>query len=174
MRTLALGIAAIFGLGIALGSFVMGASKTAPSVAGASLEEALAAARLVDCGEGRKALVEPVVSNGEVVGKVTCAAIDSNAGHEAANAAVTRPVYAPAPARAQATANAPPARRNEDVGDREEKRSWQDSALIIGSSAGAGAGIGAIAKGGKGAAVGAAIGGVAGTVYDLSTRNKKK
>jgi len=54
-------------------------------------------------------------------------------------------------------------------------RSWSAVArtLIIGSSAGAGAGIGALAKGKKGAIVGAAVGGVAGTVYDLSTRNKK-
>jgi hypothetical protein len=54
-----------------------------------------------------------------------------------------------------------------------DSRSVKESALIIGGSAGAGAGIGAIAKGKKGAALGAAIGGVAGTVYDLLTRNKK-
>jgi hypothetical protein len=52
-------------------------------------------------------------------------------------------------------------------------RSAKETALIIGGSAGAGAGIGAIAKGKKGALLGAAIGGVAGTVYDLATRNRK-
>ncbi len=54
-----------------------------------------------------------------------------------------------------------------------KKRSWQKSALIIGSSAGAGALIGGLAKGGKGAAVGAAAGGVGGFIYDQLTRNKQ-
>lgn len=52
------------------------------------------------------------------------------------------------------------------------KRSWEKEALIIGGSSAAGAGIGAIAGGGKGAGIGAASGGVAGLVYDLATRNK--
>jgi hypothetical protein len=53
-----------------------------------------------------------------------------------------------------------------------KKRSWEKEALIIGGSAAAGAGIGALAGGKKGAAIGAASGGVAGLIYDLSTRNK--
>ena len=53
-----------------------------------------------------------------------------------------------------------------------KKRSWQKEALIIGGSAGAGAGIGAIVGGKKGAGIGAASGGIAGLIYDLSTRNK--
>jgi hypothetical protein len=83
-----------------------------------------------------------------------------------------RPVAEPVPAKAPAPAAAPaPAPvREEEV----KSRSVKDSALIIGGAAGAGAGIGAIAKGKKGAAVGAAIGGVAGAVYDLATRNPKR
>jgi hypothetical protein len=46
-------------------------------------------------------------------------------------------------------------------------------AAIIGGSAGAGAIIGAIAKGGKGAAVGAAVGGAAGTGAVLATKGKE-
>jgi hypothetical protein len=55
-----------------------------------------------------------------------------------------------------------------------KKRSWEKEALIIGGSAGAGAGIGAIAGGKKGAGIGAAAGGVGGLIYDLMTREKKK
>ena len=53
-----------------------------------------------------------------------------------------------------------------------KKRSWEKEALIIGGGAAAGAGIGALAGGGKGAGIGAATGGIAGLIYDLSTRNK--
>jgi hypothetical protein len=53
------------------------------------------------------------------------------------------------------------------------KRSWEQEALIIGGSAGAGTAIGAIAGGKKGAGVGAAAGGVGGLIFDLMTRDKK-
>jgi hypothetical protein len=52
------------------------------------------------------------------------------------------------------------------------KRSWEQEALIIGGSAGAGTAIGALAGGKKGAGVGAAAGGVGGLIFDLATRNK--
>ncbi len=52
------------------------------------------------------------------------------------------------------------------------RRSWEHEALIVGGSAGAGAAIGAAAKGKRGAAVGALTGGIAGLIYDLATRNK--
>lgn len=55
----------------------------------------------------------------------------------------------------------------------QNKRSWEQEALIIGGSAGGGAAIGAIAGGKKGAGIGAAAGGVGGLIYDLITRDKK-
>ena len=54
-----------------------------------------------------------------------------------------------------------------------QKRSWEQDALIIGGSAGAGTAIGAIAGGKKGAAIGASAGGIGGLIYDLATRNKE-
>jgi hypothetical protein len=53
------------------------------------------------------------------------------------------------------------------------KRSWEQEALIIGGSAGAGTAIGAVAGGKKGAGIGAATGGVGGLIFDLLTRDKK-
>ncbi len=83
-----------------------------------------------------------------------------------ANAAQPAAMTAAAPARTVTTAPAAPRRVVH------HKRSWEKEALIIGGSSAAGAGIGAIAGGGKGAGIGAASGGVAGLVYDLATRNK--
>ena len=51
------------------------------------------------------------------------------------------------------------------------KRSWQKSALLIGGSAGAGAGLGALIGGKKGAISGAAIGGGAAAIYDQVKRH---
>lgn len=67
-----------------------------------------------------------------------------------------------------------PARRVVYDGDyvelepRKKNRSWQKSAIIIGSSAGVGAATG----GKKGALIGAAIGGGAATIWDQATRRR--
>jgi len=54
---------------------------------------------------------------------------------------------------------------------REPSRNWGKTAMVIGGSSAAGAGIGGIVGGKKGALIGAAIGGGASTLYE-STRGK--
>jgi hypothetical protein len=51
-------------------------------------------------------------------------------------------------------------------------RTWQKSAVIIGSSAGVGAGVGAAIGGKKGAVIGAAIGGGSAAIWDQATRRR--
>ena len=49
-------------------------------------------------------------------------------------------------------------------------RNWKKAALLIGGTSAAGAGLGAIFGGGKGALIGAAIGGGASTIYEATKR----
>jgi hypothetical protein len=53
-----------------------------------------------------------------------------------------------------------------------QTRSWKKSAIIIGGSTAAGAGVGAVMGGKKGAVKGGVVGLVGGTIYDIATRNK--
>lgn len=90
------------------------------------------------------------------------------------------PLYAPAPQpvvyERPVASSRPAARRvvyDDDVVEYrspKQGRSWQKSAIIIGSSAGVGAGVGAATGGKKGALIGAAIGGGAATIWDQATR----
>ncbi len=162
MKTLAGWIVGVFGLGLFVGSFY-GGTAAEDRTESETLESVLAGAPSVDCGSGREAVLQPVVVNGRSSVQVKCIAT-----------ARERSVASTAsPAVSAASPAAPTAVPAATAADAKDSRSMKESALIIGGSAGAGAGIGAIAKGKKGAAVGAAIGGVAGTVYDLMTRNKK-
>lgn len=61
--------------------------------------------------------------------------------------------------------NAPAPRRVATV-ERAPRRDWKKTALVIGGSTAAGAGLGGIVGGGKGAAIGAAIGGGASTLFE--------
>jgi len=54
----------------------------------------------------------------------------------------------------------------------QQGRSWKKSAIIIGGSTAAGAGVGAVMGGKKGAVKGGVVGLVGGTIYDIATRNK--
>jgi hypothetical protein len=54
-----------------------------------------------------------------------------------------------------------------------QTRSWKKSAIIIGGSTAAGAGVGAVLDGKSGAKKGAVVGLVGGTIYDIATRTKK-
>ena len=62
--------------------------------------------------------------------------------------------------------------RTRDVRYRTDRRhrSWGKTALIVGGSAGTGAGIGGLVHGGKGALIGAALGGGAASIYEGARR----
>jgi hypothetical protein len=108
--------------------------------------QAFAAPIVVTCRPGERAIVRDGFVRGEAVTRVACA-----------RSGVYRPaVYrTPYEARRRATRT---------------HRSWGKSALIIGGSAGTGAGIGGIVHGKKGALIGAALGGGIASLYEGAHR----
>jgi hypothetical protein len=141
---------------------------------------------LVHCGEGRQALVRTVQVGGRTVPQVECVALAASTADLPA-AAYAQPLVQPALYRTPVVPVVEPAAAPSRVVYRERpvtrrvayrqaepaRRSWKKSALIIGGAAAGGAGLGAVIDGGKGAKKGAVIGGVAGTIYDLATRDKR-
>jgi hypothetical protein len=150
----------------------------------------------INCGPGQQALIRPSLVGGQAISQVDCvpvaapanaaigypgvaapmagvpagavatAAGPMPAAYYGAPQAVEEPVvYRPAPRVVTRTASAPRVVRKAG-------RSWQKSAIIIGSSAGVGAGVGGAVKGKKGALIGAAIGGGAATIWDQATRRR--
>jgi len=203
------------GVGVlALGGLLVansGRSASAqPSLAGPSFASQTEVNRttLVNCGEGRQALVFTDPRTGQ--SQVQCV------GAEAAftNSAMTPGVASampvsqfvpaivpaqPAPqvvyrdpvvpaARSTARRSSAPAARTaststygrsaEPVYSRSTEvaapqgRTWKKSAIIIGGSTAAGAGVGAVMGGKSGAVKGGVVGLLGGTIYDIATRNK--
>jgi len=147
---------------------------------------------VVSCEPNQRTLVRPTMVNGAVVSQVECVSTGQPAAYAQRAAAPVSyraarvfetardpeledarviPASYPAPA-------ARPVRANQVVygDDRVEPvkrgRSVKKSAVIIGSSAGVGAAVGAAAKGKKGALIGAAIGGGGAAIWDQITRRK--
>ena len=192
---------------LALGSLVTAQALKAPSAdafrsatalesRAAGVDAASAGPVLVNCGEGRRALVRQTGFGAQRAAQVEC--VDAAAlpvtvdawGQPLANrmqagpvlASYTTPAYsAPAPAVRTATPTrtvyrSRPTYRPASTSryPTTQTRSWKKSALIIGGSAAGGAAVGAILDGKSGAKKGAVLGGVAGTVYDIATRTKTR
>jgi hypothetical protein len=102
-----------------------------------------------------------------VVPAATQAAYSPQQAYAPAPVYAAQPVYPPQP-----VARSTVAAQRRVVSERvpEKKRSWQKSALLIGGSAGTGAGVGGLVAGKKGALVGAAIGGGAASIYEGAKR----
>jgi len=131
---------------------------------------------LVNCGEGRQALVRPVAA-GQRISQVECVAATAALPQSYGLVPAVQTFAQPQPVVERVvyrepvvTRRAAPASRTTVV--QKDGRSWKKSALIVGGSAAGGAGLGAIMAGKNGAKKGAVIGGVGGLVYDLATRNR--
>jgi hypothetical protein len=169
-----------------------GAAPQAPGVQAQAAAGAQPAGSpiVVSCEPHQRTLVRPVMLNGAAVSQIECVAADGQVAAPAQPAAYPQPaaygyvaprtqtVYAdmaPAqvvPVRTQTVAR--PVRTSQVVYDEpvrvKKNRSVKKSAVIIGSSAAVGAGVGALSGGKKGALIGAAIGGGGAAIWDQITR----
>jgi hypothetical protein len=157
---------------------------------------------VVSCEPHQRTLVRPAIVNGAQVSQVECVAADPSRtyaeaayGNEVAVRGAMPVSYQPQavtyrqpapqvvyddlePARVVRTAEPIPVarpRQTRQVVYQEpvkRGRSVKKSAVIIGSSAGIGAAVGAAVKGKKGALIGAAIGGGGAAIWDQVTRRK--
>lgn len=137
---------------------------------------------LVNCGPYQRTLVRTTYLNGQPVASVDCVPADA-AQQQAAYApqqlvapAMAQPVVyqtAPAPRVVRTVSAAPRATSTQRVyTERRATRSKTKSAVIIGSTAAAGAGVGALIGGKKGAVIGAIAGGGGAFIWDQATRKK--
>jgi hypothetical protein len=136
----------------------------------------------IHCGDGKEAFVRQVSLGGRAASQVDCVAaapVDSSRELRLIDDELAPPVAAPAPAPVPAVVRERVIVREEPRRERprtkvRRKRPGAESALIIGGSTAAGAGVGAVLGGKKGAIVGAILGGVGGTVYDRTTRDRNR
>jgi hypothetical protein len=171
-----------------------GAAQTASGVRAQDVVQAQPAGSpiVVSCEPHQRTLVRPVMVNGAAVSQIECVAGEGQVAAAAQPAAFapqaaygqvtprTQTVYADmAPAQVVPVSAQPvarPVRTRQVIYDEpvrvKKPRSVKKSAVIIGSSAAAGAGVGALAGGKKGALIGAAIGGGGAAIWDQITRRR--
>ena len=150
---------------------------------------------VVSCEPNQRTLVRPTIVNGVALSQVECVSTGQPVAY--AQQQLAQPIAAPVSYRAARVVErdpeiadarvipasypvteARPVRTNQIVyGDdrqvpEKRTRSVKKSAVIIGSSAGVGAAVGAAVKGKKGALIGAALGGGGAAVWDQITRRK--
>jgi hypothetical protein len=171
---------------LGLGGLLIASSGRSMATTNSATTPIAGSSTVVDCGEGRQALVHPSASGASRVECVPVAvaqpqAIDIPYANSFAPAAPVqeRVVYRNRPVTRTATRRAatrtpvtysepaPVYRESQSQG-----RSWKKSAVIIGGATAGGAGVGAVLGGKSGAKKGAVVGLVGGTVYDIATRNK--
>lgn len=141
---------------------------------------------LVNCGPYQRTLVRTTYLNGQPVASVDCvpaedaAAVAAPAGYavqQFAPATAQRVVYTSAPAPRVVRTVAPARARTVTqrvYTERRPVRTKTKSAVIIGTSAAAGAGVGALIGGKKGALIGAVAGGGGAAVWDQVTRRRNQ
>ena len=178
--------AGVVGLGALLFTVGCGRSQNMPAAAAQTVAAQPSTPVVVSCEPNQRTLVRSVVVNGSAVSQVECvsnpeaplaAPVSYYRAPVARNAELTDTRYVPVSSYPAASSpRVVPARQvvydDRPVREVSRGRSVKKSAVIIGSSAGIGAGVGAAIHGKKGALIGAAIGGGGAAIWDQVTRRK--
>jgi hypothetical protein len=187
-------VAGVAGLGALLVTAACGKSQNIPGVAAQAAAQPSTPV-VVSCEPNQRTLVRPAMVNGTEVSQVECVSNVDGVMPQNALAQATPGTYYPVPVARSAAltdtryvpaasypvAASPrvvPARQvvydERPVREVRRGRSVKKSAVIIGSTAGIGAGVGAAINGKKGALIGAAIGGGGAAIWDQMTRRKDR
>jgi len=118
----------------------------------------------IRCEAGQRAVIRQV--NGAAAAECVDAGSYFN-GPRATRASLSYPVSDEGPVRRVRTVSYQSAPRRPSVRVERPGRDWAKTAMVIGGSSAAGAGLGAIFGGKNGALIGAALGGGAGTLYEV-------
>lgn len=173
--------AAVLAAGAAVATLGCASRETAPADARFAPPSS---AISVACEPTQRAVVHPAVVNGVAMSQVECVGAETvSYVPQPAAAPMPAATYQPAvmydaPRVLPASYSAPAPRRIVDEPVRRAQRrpatrSVKKSAVIIGSSAAGGAGLGAVIGGRKGAAIGALLGGGGATLWDQITRHQQ-
>jgi hypothetical protein len=189
-------LAGVAGLGALLFTVGCGTSQNVPGVAAQAIAAQPSTPVVVSCEPNQRTLVRPVVVNGNAVSQIEC--VSNGDAQIIAQNTIAQPIpvsyyRAPAagnaeladtryvPAASYPVASSPrvvPARQvvydDRPVREVRHGRSVKKSAVIIGSSTGIGAGVGAAIHGKKGALIGAALGGGGAAIWDQMTRRNER
>src|SRR5205807_1519035 len=151
-------VLSVIAVGVLLIAYGLLAPRAAAAPFSAPATDAYAAANLYPYQTARP------MPAGDIVALGQAPAYDP---YVASRAGLAYPVSDVRAVRTVQTSDAP--RRANVAGVRAERasgRDWKKAALIVGGTTAAGAGLGGIFGGGKGALIGAAIGGGASTIYE--------
>jgi hypothetical protein len=154
----------------AVGALISGVAFYAVGARAAQSNPFAETPALVQTIDGRYIEVPNARALGYAPGYTTAAPGYATALQPAAAPVVIRQT-APAPRPTVYRTAAPaPAQENVVVEQASPRRTWAKTAMVIGGSSAAGAGVGGLMGGKKGALVGAAIGGGAASIYEASRR----
>jgi hypothetical protein len=168
---------------VAVVAALVGGMTVSTRTAGSAAPSTQAADVAVSCGAGHRAEVRQTLTTGAPKVTLDCvpdaAALPvmyAPAAAQMAPRATAQPVLYGSPGISavsgqEIAATRPVSRAPRTAVRARQKSTWQKRALIIGGSAGAGAGIGALTGGKKGALIGAAIGGGGAAIID-AVRNR--
>ena len=156
------------GVGLVAGALLMVVGSGALSARGTG---ANASNTLVACEPSQRAVIRHAVVNGELQVATECVTSGLTTARYQDAVGVVPAVYTQEGRAVRTASTATRAAAPRRVATKStSERSWQKTALVIGGSAGAGAGVGALVDGKKGALIGAAIGGGAAAIYEAIKR----